>query len=403
MPRPVLNLTVGALQYTGMVYSANVVQQEYGIDVATISVPMSQVSQAAYTKDTPILLTWGRTPALLTTFPGYIHHVEPERTQNSALARIVCTGAVAPSVRDAAIRVWPAGSNSQTAAVAIADALHLSSMTEATPVQAPGGPVRESWWNYLVRMSKQCGFTCYAVGTDLRFHSRRAEGKGIVPWFQHNDQVRMQFANNLLSYRLVMSDDLTTDALRRKRRAFGVTDEGLPVRLTDNGDLESTAGLQQNLPTLTRNENFVVHDYGSAATRLAAEQNRHRFSMQSEFVVSGDETVRQGSTVILRGMRPDMDGYWYVTKAEHLLTTASYSIRLSAGRDGTGDSAPIDLTASVPVVDLGRGEPTPTPRPVLRTASSTVNDLIFAPTSQSWIASATQHRDHFPWRAAVRG
>lgn len=403
MPRPVLSLNIGGSTYNNTVYGANLVQQEYGIDVGVITVPRNVVTAAGYAEGTPVLLTWGRTPAFTNTFPAYIHHVEIDRTQNASVARLVCIGAVAPTVRDAASRQWPTGSNSQTAAVAIADALHLSSMTEATSIAAPGGPVRESWWNYLVRMSKQCGFVCYAVGTDLRFHSRRAVGNGIAPWFQQNDQVRMQFYNNLLSYRVIASDDIAGDSLHRIRRSFGVTDQGLTVRLTDTGDLESVAGLQQTPPTLTRNESFVVHDYGSAADRLSAEQNRHRFAMKSEFMLSGDETVRQGTTVILRGMRTDLDGYWYAMKVEHKLTSATYAMKVVAGRDGTGDSAPVNLTSPVAVVDLGRGEPTPTPIPVLRTAATATSDLVFAPSSQSWVASSTLHRDHFPWRAAVRG
>lgn len=403
MPRPVLNLTVGSAAYQGTVYSAKIIQPEYGIEAAIITLPRPMVTAALFSNGTPVQLTYGRSPASLTTFSGYIHHIETDRSQQKSVATLVCEGAASPQLRNAANRAWPVNSMAQTAAVAIADALHLSSLTEATDVVAPGGPVRESWWRYLVRMAKECGFTCYTSGTDIRFHSRRVNEKDVAPWFQYYDQAVMQFTNNVVSFNTVASDDIARHSPHRQRRVYGVTDEGLTVEISDSGDLESVGGITQVLPTLTHVEGMVVHDSGTALSRLRGVQESHRFATQSEFVVSGNETVRQSSTIIIRGVDADLDGYWYVLNVVHQLTTAGYSLRVLAGRDGVGDNAPVDLSTPVPLVDLGAREVVAAPAAQLVIPRQTATDLVFAPGRQQWTASTALHRVHTPWRAAIRG
>jgi hypothetical protein len=403
VPRPVLRL-VGPTAYTGPIYSANILQQEYGIDACVITMPLFNGTQGLI-KGSPVQFLYGRSASQTETFTGYVHHVETaHRMDNQSVSRAVCIGAAAPVLRDSASRQWPIGSDSGIAAQSIADHLHLSSITESSNVIAPGGPVNESWWRYLVRMARYCGFTCYVVGTDLRFHSRRIDTTSkSVPWFQDYDTPVAKFYNVIRSYSVVDSNDETIGFPHRKRRAYGVTDEGLTVQVTDVDDLESVAGVSQDLPALTKNENMVVHDHGTAQNRIIAVQETNRFTRMSEFVVSGDERVRQASTTVMRGIGTDNNGYWYVTKAVHQLTTSAYALRITAGRDGVGDNAPVDLTTAVPVIDFGIRELLQAPAPMLQNLLTSSTDLVFPTNNTSWTASSILHRKHYPWRTAVRG
>lgn len=404
MSRPVLNVTIGTRVFPGGPWKARIYQQEYGFDVCVLTVPRLAASTTAFAKGTPVTVSYGRTQASLASFPGYIHHVVPKRDQNTGEANIVCIGASSKGLRDSASRVWPVGSSASIAVQQIVGGLHLSSLTEPTPVVAPGGPVNESWWSYITRAAKECGFTCYASGTDVRFHSRRIDASGDpVPYFVAYTDVKTRANNVVITYRASDSDDTAGDSPHRKRRAFGVTDEGLTVALTDVGDLESVAGVTQELPSLTHNENIVVHDLGTASDRLRATQETSRFTRQSKFVVSGNESVRQASTTVIRGIRDDLDGYWYVMSVVHNLSSAAYSMDMVCGRDGVGDNAPVDLTAPVAVIDLGRSEPIPAPTPVLRINGNSAGNLVFPTTAADWMASNILHRQHFPWRSAVRG
>lgn len=405
MPRPVLNLTVGPTQYSGAVYSANVLEQEYGIDAAVIVIPRLNATASLFGKGTPIQFVYGRTPSQFTTYTGYVHHVEPSQSMGESTSRVVCMGAASPVLRDTARRVWPVDSDSSVAVDSIANALHLSSLTEFANITAPGGPVNESWWRYLVRASKQCGFTCYTVATDLRFHSRRIDASGdAVPWFQNYDTPIVQFYNTVHSFRVVDSDDEADYSPHRARRVFGVSDEGLYIEFEDSDDLASVGGITQTLPALTRTENIVVHDVGTAQNRLTATQERNRFTKVSEFVLSGDERVRQGSTIVIRGISATLDGYWYVMKVQHQLATDAYSMTVTAGRDGIGDNAPVNLQATnTPIIDVGRREPVQAPLPQLVKQNVTLASTVFPDVTAAWTASAATNRQHFPWRATVRG
>lgn len=405
MPRPVLNLTTGPNQYKGTLLSAVVIQSEYAIDGCVISIPRLNANTAAFATGTPIQFVYGRTPSQTATYTGYVHHIEPNREIGSSVADVVCLGASAPMLRDAANRVWPVGSDAAAAIQAIANTLHLSSITETAEIPAPGGPVNESWWRYIVRAAKRSGFTCYVAGTDLRFHSRRINASGdTVPWFQSYDTPIAVFSNIIRSYHAIDSDDIASESLHRQRRAWGVTDTGLIIRFTDSDDLESVGGITQPMPTLTKNENMVIHDFGTAQSRLSNIQETTRFTRLSEFIVSGDETVTQAGTVVMRGISASLDGYWYVTQVSHHISSDAYSCHIEAGRDGAGDNAPADLTAVASVIDLGRREPGATPPPVLRVMNPSVTNQVFpSAANQQWTASTTTHRTHYPWRAAVRG
>jgi phage protein D len=404
MYRPVLRALVGAQgTNVGTPLGLEVIQYENAFDAAVLTVPRFQASPIAYAKGTPVQFTWGRTPSSTALFTGYVDHLETYSSQRRSLARVVCLGAGSQPLRDAASRQWPVGSAADVAVQQIADHLHLSSLTEPAPVPAPGGPVNESWWAFIRRCARAAGFVAYVVGTDLRFHSRRIDTSGTgIPYFLAHNDVRVRIDNTVFRYDTSDADDDGV-YVHRQRRAQGVSDEGLLVSYTDVGDLESVGGVSQDMPTLTRNENIVVHDVGDASTRLGALQENNRFVKRSKFTVSGNETVRQAATVIFRGMNVELDGYWYVMKAVHRVTTSSYETELVAGRDGVGDSAPVNLAATAPVIGLGVGEPVQAPASMLMKPVNGVSDLVFPTSGATWTASSLLHRKHYPWRAAVRG
>lgn len=404
MYRPVLRALVGAQGTNiGTPLGLDVIQFENAFDAAILTVPRFQASPVTYARGTPIQFTWGRTPSSTTSFTGYVDHLETYNSQRRSQARVVCLGAGSQPLRDVASRQWPVGSAADVAVQQIADHLHLSSFTEPASVPAPGGPINESWWAYIRRCARACGFVAYVVGTDLRFHSRRIDTSGTgIPYFLGYNDVRVRINNTLFRYDTSDADDDGV-FVHRQRRAQGVSDEGLLVSFTDAGDLESVGGVSQDLPTLTRSENMVVHDVGDASTRLSALQEANRFVKRSKFTVSGNETVRQAATIILRGMNVELDGYWYVMKAVHHVTTSSYEMELVAGRDGTGDSAPVNLAATAPVIGLGVGEPVQAPTSMLVKPVTGASDLVFPTSGATWTASSLLHRKHFPWRAAVRG
>lgn len=403
---PFAELTVAGDRYTGdRGWSAQMMQAEYGHDMAVLTGQLVSTLNRRYPEGAPVQLRWGRGHGLVATYVGYVHHPVSSYDGPAATSgRIVVIGA-SSVLRDAASATWPSGSRAYVPVQRAALAVHFSSLTEGTPLGAAGGPLHgESQWAYLVRNARSVGYTLYCPGTDLRCHSRRISRIPPVPTFTYYGG-GITAGAQLYSYKILAGSDLPDDgALRRIRQVRGVTDGGQLVRLSDDATLESTGGWLNSPPQYTKGHPTAVHGYLEAQQRLTAVNEENRFFYRATATVSGDERVHQGSTVVLTGIDRYLDGYWYVLEASHSVGTAAYSMTLTLGRDALGDVAPAVQPAKSPVIGPGiREEERASPPVLARQNRNAVQMVQVVEQTGTWISSIAESRRHLRWRGPVSG
>jgi phage protein D len=278
----------------------------------------------------------GFVPGTTASFYGYSDVTQPRYTDTTAKrTKLFCTGATYP-LRDAGEAFWADGTPTSQVVAMIATQFRLSSSVTSTDVPAPPGPHNESWWGYLRRCADELGWVVRARATDIEFMPRRLDVDTQLLYVQ---DPRNQLGTQIYEFEATTGD--TVPGARKATTAMGVADDGTVITMTDNS-LINTVAARVVGPSLTGTVLArPVTSAAEAAVQLTAQAERSRFAITAEACLTGDSRIRNGATVLLRGLDDLNNGFWYVDEADHVVQQNTlYRTYVKLCRGGSGDPTP---------------------------------------------------------------
>lgn len=329
-------------------FSIRVIQPEYGHEVAVVKYRYDAKFLAYLTRGAPLSIVWGR-DVNTARLDGYVHHVvvDQRSLENTATMTVVCVGATDPLNQPDRNSFHEAHVDGVVSELARRNGFSVLIERHGFvwPVLQQQG---ESTWAFLVSSAKRIGYTLYARNTDLRCHSRAIRTDGAQTFRSDLPAPQQVASGALLAFNIVQAETLAGEARKRDRVLTGVDQVGNPYIAQTSaptdvlGALVATRLVQYNeTPAQSVAE-------ANALAKGAQELNRHY--LRAKASVSGNVRVHAAGSVRLLGLNADQRGFWFVERAEHMISATDYQVSLVLGKDSLGDplGAPPPVTWRVP-------------------------------------------------------
>lgn len=314
-----------------------VIQAEYKHEIAVLTYQFDAKLKERCERGLPVRVRygWNADPAELF---GVVHHVVAERPENGSVVRfmrVVVIGATDPLNAPAAnqyrsIRVDAMISD-------LVRTLGYSALVEKHNYVWPLlQQTHQSSWAFLVACAQKIGYTLYARNTDIRCHSRAIRYAGAVGFRDAGAPNAANARHIVHSFNLVQGETLAQGAQKRRRIAYGVNDQNALFG-TVLADQENLSGAAVTRTMLDSYSLTAARSIAEAEAELAAEQERNRHYIEAKARVGGHAALHPSRAVRLVGLDAQNDGFWYTTRAEHVMTQKTYRVDLNLGRDSYGD------------------------------------------------------------------
>lgn len=324
-------------------------QREYAHDVAVLTFDYEKIAPN-YTKDSPVQIVWGYTPADTETFTGYVHHSEQHDVAGETRRlKVFCIGASRPmdqAKRRSFQRLNVGGIISR-----IAKEHRLAvQMDPSSRFHEHIPQLGRTNWNLCVALAKDIGFTFGCRGTTLYFKRRVIDTRpGRQPTFRLRRGVTWGIRGSL--YSLVHKAGSAPMHERRVVQVDGVDDQGRPLTMVDRGDC-----CDPDKPIFT---SFVddepVHSIHDGRELLSGLSNMNRFYVIAKAKMAGSPKVRPGMTIQVLDVSAEANGYWWTGSVDHIITPREYRMEAEIGRETVRQTVYEPLPAS----DAGKPQLTP--------------------------------------------
>jgi hypothetical protein len=273
----------------------------------------------------PVQFIWG-SATQAGQFVGYLDHVvtQPDGIQ------VVCVGA-SYLMKEPHQQIWTDVTVDQIA-LELADRYHFDAdITPHPRVFAQIAQSGESDWQFLVRLAKSVGYSCYVHQTQLRFHPRSRDFVAL------QDEALVFTPTDFAP---VIGDSMATEAgvARTARQMSALNAEGEIIGAVDSTGPATLAGSYAMTPMFGEVVQDIVDSSADAVATLDAQRELNRWYLTATANVRGNVRVRQDLPVYLAGLQAGQTGYWVVLEAEHQLAPQAkrYQLKLTLGRDGRG-------------------------------------------------------------------
>jgi hypothetical protein len=311
-------------------------QREYEHDTAVLTMSFDSKTRAQYRSGAPVTISWGWLPDDVEFFFGYVHH--SQQVQKTAHVRLLKVYVVGASWRMNTKRTASYFGRVHDLASRVAR-LHRFSLLCDLDKAAPRRFVQAGRTDFkmLTDEAKRSGMSMYVNKTDVvmtRRATERSSRQRTV--FRYEPSRRVQ-RNTIYSIKHAVGEAIPGTE-RRRRTAYGVTDDGQVIKSTDLGVLEELSGHRAPArPVFGKFLGRPVTSLADAQSQLVGERDLHRFHITAAAEVSGSAKVHQASTVRFVDLDDDSDGLWFVRGVEHRITREDYRMTLDVARDSLGD------------------------------------------------------------------
>lgn len=323
--------------------------QEWGMhDIFVVRIeynrlfPMSSITPWA--ENAPVQIIWGRRPATLNTWYGYVNHYEMDGNADSGTHNLqfkyYLIGMSKPMNSDNSY-VW--GSVTPTyIAKKIAEKNKLRAVVTSTSwVLNSEVQAAESDFEFMNRIADKTGFRFWVSNGTLYFIDPAAILQGSssqgVPIYTQNKLLDQQ--DTMRAFKVRKGDNLPGSA-NTVRSIFGIDSNTGQV-------FQATA---DNVPagaTVTQfNTTRVADSYAEGKQIINAWQNLSQFFIYAQAELFGNQALYPGKVVYLNGnaLPDDNVGYWMVASCTHVMKKSGttytvadkYVTQCTLVRNGTG-------------------------------------------------------------------
>jgi hypothetical protein len=325
-----------------------VIQAEYKHEIAVLTYIYDGALKERCERGLPVLIRYGYNDAPADLY-GSVHHVVVDRQESSAQTRymrVVIVGATDPLNAPAAnlyrnIRVD----------AMVSDLVRRFGYSALVEKHNYPWPVLQqaytSTWAFLVAAAQKIGYTLYARNTDIRCHSRAIRYGGAIG-YREAGAAQSEGARHVVhSFELVQGETLAQGARKRRRIAYGVNDRDEPFHTVVAGQIDQS-GLAVTPTALDQYYLTSARSIAEAEAEMAAEQERNRHYIEARARVGGHAGLHPARAVRLVGLDAQNNGFWFTTRAEHVMDQKSYRVDLRIGRDSYGDVGNLDVPPADP-------------------------------------------------------
>lgn len=271
--------------------------------------------------DAPVQITWGRRPAALVNWYGYVNHKKLSSNADSGTHNLqytyYCIGMSQPMNSDETV-VW--GNVTPTyIAKTIALKHKLRCVVTSTPwVLTSSVQAAESDFQFLNRIADKTGYRFWVSNGTLYFVNPAVvligAGQQVIPTYTQDKKLDQQ--DTLRNFEMLQGVNLPGSTVAT-RSVFGIDS-------TTGKVFQSTAVPAPGAPTPTiSNVNTVrvATSYGEGQRIVDAWQGLSQFWIGATAELFGNTILYPGKVVFLAGQAlPDGNaGYWIVGSANHLL------------------------------------------------------------------------------------
>lgn len=285
--------------------------------------PMSTIQ--VWPANALVQITWGRGPADLNTWYGYLNHYEQDGNAGSGTNALemtyYCIGTSKP-MNTVTSYTW--GSVSPTyIAKQMALKYHLRcAYTTTTTVLPAEVQASMSDFSYMNSLADKAGYRFWVSGGTMYFIDPAVlltgESRQAVPVFYQNKLLTQQ--DTMRQFRLLQGDNLPGSAVA-SRTISGIdsTSGNLFTATTGSGN------------TTLANTTRVAQSYSEAQDILAAWQGLSQFWIGAEAEFFGNTLIYPGKVVYLSGdaLPGDNTGYWIVVSARQILVSSGTNANTS--------------------------------------------------------------------------
>jgi hypothetical protein len=340
------------------VYYANIYQNRYSHELASIKFRDWGIEYSVVTPGTPVKLTiYGLKNRRY--FYGYIHHIKPEKTPGKNFTEILIIGGSYP-MRQASQTVYK-NVTADKVIKQIATKYNFVSYAVAHPRVYPQiAQAGHTDWELMVRLAKQCGYTLRAQNTELYFQPILEDFKNYrtsAPKFIMR-KLSDPLGSTIYSFNPLIGETLTYDDASKAAIAISGTDKATasPLSITKQKGNTATRKRKQAEFFDMYDTNVVASDVETASFEASAADDRNSFPYRAQVEVLGNPDLRPDMPVFLDGLGPVYSGYWVILATEHKIIEEKrnmqrYTTILTVGIDSLGSAANWEDSSAVTAPD----------------------------------------------------
>jgi hypothetical protein len=277
-----------------------------------------------FKQGSPVVVTWGYSPLGLDSFFGKVLYNAPNVENERHELRVVCIG-TSFRLKDVDPVVHEGMSVEQSLALTLRGQ-KFNLITDSSSATWPSltRTVRETTWEYMVRVAKRAGHTMFCNKTTVCIFNPVdviLANLASYPVFDYVYGRGNQFGT-LVTFRPKLSDNGAGSLSNLEQRSAGVDPRtGQVVLAVDSGARMRRINPVTQLPLFSEYTEHPVHSHTEAQAIATGRKKAARWVMSASARAYGNVRVTQGSGVLLRGLNAQDDGPWYVDKVVHELTT----------------------------------------------------------------------------------
>lgn len=328
------------------VYSADIYQDRYAHEIATVQFRDWGIEYSVVTPGTPVKLTiYGFKKRRY--FYGYIHHIKPEKTPGKNFTEVVMIGGSFP-MRQASQTVYTNVTADQVIKTIAAKHKFVCYAVPHPRVYPQISQAGHTDWELMVRLAKQCGYTLRAQNTELYFQPILEDFKNYrngAPKFIMR-QMSDPLGSDIYSFSPIIGETLEYDDASKAAVAVSGLDKlsSSPIAITQQTPNKATRSQKRKEFFDTFNTEVVASNIETAAFEASAAEDRNAFPYRAKVEVIGNPDLRPDMPVFLDGLGPTYSGYWVVLSTEHRIIEEKrnmqrYTTVLTVGIDALGSAA----------------------------------------------------------------
>lgn len=297
-----------------------VVEQEGHHQMARVLVQ----SLTTLKEGTPIAFLWGRGRSR--EFVGYVNH-KKQHPGSRPTTELICVGATRP-LKTGRQRTWPDTTLGRVVRDVAGDAALDADVDDDGYVSSVTQPGNISSWEFLAQEVSKAGLMLVADRTRVYAidpYRRLRESWVSAPVYDAD--VSRSFGR-IKDFNGEVGTASGVGGIQPSTHLFGVDEAGV------------TFGVFRKGSQFHRYVDAGPTTRSNAKVLLDREYRRQRFAHEVELKVTGHAPIKPGSAVGLSGYTKDVNGYWIVTKAVHVMNLQAYDMTLTLRREEGAGAAP---------------------------------------------------------------
>ncbi len=339
------------------VYYANIFQNRYSHEMATIKFRDWGLEYDAVTPGTPVVLTIYGYKNRHEMY-GYVHHINTEKTPGKDFAEVVIIGA-SYVMRQPSQTIYKNLTADQVIKKIAAKHKFVAYAVPHPRVYPQISQAGHTDWEFMVRLAKQSGYTLRAQNTELYFQPiledfsnyRDSAPKFIMRSMSSPD------GSTIYSFRPIIGESLEFEDATKAAVAISGVDRFSNTNLSVTKQKRNKKTRKKQVIEFFDDfdSKVVANDVETANHEANAAEDRNVFPYRAVVEVLGDPRLRPDMPVFLEGIGQTYSGYWTILQTEHRiieekLNVQRYTTVLTVGVDslGTADTWSDNKTVVAP-------------------------------------------------------